>query len=51
VSAEAEFLVDGQQQFLEQYSEIQTNVTLTAALWDPRPWKAARTSRVGPTGN
>ena len=45
VSAEVEFLVDGQQQFLEQYSEIQTNVALTAALWDPRQWKAARAAR------
>jgi hypothetical protein len=45
VSAEVEFLVDGQQQFLEQYDEIQTNVTLPAALWDARQWKAARASR------
>ena len=45
VSAEVEFLVDGQQQFLEQYDEIQTNVTLPAALWDARRWKAARASR------
>lgn len=45
VSAEVEFLVDGQQQFLEQYDEIQTNVTLPAALWDARQWKAARATR------
>jgi hypothetical protein len=50
VSAEVEFLVDGQQQFLEQYSEIQTNVSLPAVLWDPRQWKAARTAR-GASGN
>ena len=45
VSAEVEFLVDGQQQFLEQYDEIQTTVALPAALWDPRQWKAARAAR------
>lgn len=45
VSAEVEFLVDGQQQFLEQYDQIQTNVALPAALWDPRQWKAARAGR------
>jgi hypothetical protein len=45
VSAEVEFLVAGQQQFLEQYDEIQTNVTLSATLWDPRMWKAARAAR------
>src|SRR6266571_786796 len=45
VSAEVEFLVDGQQQFLEQYGEIKTNVALPAALWDPRQWKAARAAR------
>jgi hypothetical protein len=45
VSAEVEFLVDGQQQFLEQYSEIKTNVSLPAALWDARQWKAARAAR------
>ena len=45
VSAEVEFLVDGRQQFLEQYDEIQTNVALSAALWDARQWKAARAGR------
>jgi len=45
VSAEVEFLVDGQQQFLEQYEQIQTNVALPATLWDPRQWKAARAAR------
>lgn len=45
VSAEVEFLIDGQQQFLEQYEQIQTNVALPAALWDPRQWKAARAAR------
>jgi hypothetical protein len=51
VSAEVEFLVDGQQQFLEQYSEIQTNVALPAALWDARQWKAARAGRGAGSGN
>ncbi len=51
VSAEVEFLIDGQQQFLEQYDEIQTNVALPAALWEPRQWKAARSNRAGPSGN
>jgi hypothetical protein len=45
VSAEVQFLVDGQEQFLEQYSEITTDVTLPAALWDARQWKAARAAR------
>ncbi|HEV8382780.1 MAG TPA: hypothetical protein VGQ29_14420 [Gemmatimonadales bacterium] len=45
VSAEVEFLVDGEQQFLEQYDEIQTNGALPAILWDPRQWKAARAAR------
>ena len=42
VSPEVEFLVDGQQQFLEEYSEIKANVAFPARLWDPRAWKAAR---------
>src|SRR5260370_232578 len=49
-SAEVEFLVSGQQQFLEQYSEIQTNVSLSATLWAAPQWKAARAGR-GATGN
>jgi hypothetical protein len=45
VSAEVEFLVDGQQQFLEQYDEIRTNVAVPPVLWDARQWKAARAGR------
>ncbi len=42
VSAEVEFLVDGQRQFLEEYVDIQANVPMAAALWDARQWKATR---------
>jgi len=42
VSAEVEFLVDGQRQFLEEYVDIQANVPMPAALWDARQWKATR---------
>lgn len=42
ISPEVEFLLDGQQQFLEEYKDVQANVTMPAALWDPRQWKAAR---------
>jgi hypothetical protein len=49
VSPEVEFLVDGQQQFLEEYTQIQANVAMPAAFWDARQWKAARTGRG--TGN
>jgi hypothetical protein len=42
VAPEVEFLLDGQQQFLEEYKEIQANVTIPAAFWDARQWKAAR---------
>ena len=42
VSAEVEFLVDGQRQFLEEYVDIQVNVPMPAALWDARQWKATR---------
>ena len=45
VSAEVEFLVDGQQQFLEQYQEIQTNIAFPPVLWDARQWTAARAGR------
>ncbi|HEY6060214.1 MAG TPA: hypothetical protein VIV10_06505 [Gemmatimonadales bacterium] len=45
VSAEVEFLVDGRQQFLEEYTQIQTDAAMPAALWDPRQWKAARAGR------
>lgn len=49
VSPEVEFLVDGQQQFLEEYTEIQANVAMPSAFWDARQWKAARAGRG--TGN
>ena len=42
VSAEVEFLVDGQRQFLEEYVQIQANVPMPAALWDARQWEATR---------
>jgi len=42
VSAEVEFLVDGQRQFLEEYVDIQANVPMPATLWDARQWKATR---------
>src|SRR5919108_3516972 len=45
VSAEVEFLLEGQQQFLEQYQDIQTNVAVASALFDARQWKAARGQR------
>lgn len=45
VSAEVEFLVDGQQQFLEEYTQIQANTAMPALLWDARQWKAARAGR------
>jgi hypothetical protein len=49
VSPEVEFLVDGQLQFLEEYKEIQGNVTIPPAFWDARQWRAARAGRG--TGN
>ena len=45
VSPEVEFLVDGQRLFLEEYHDIQANVAMPDALWDPRQWKAARGKR------
>lgn len=45
VAPEVEFLVDGQQQFLEQYSEIQVNVAMPASLFDAKQWKTARAGR------
>ena len=42
VSPEVEFLVDGQRVFLEEYHDIQANVAMPDALWDPRRWKATR---------
>lgn len=45
ISPEVEFLVDGQQQFLEEYTQIQANIQMPARLWDARQWKAARAGR------
>jgi hypothetical protein len=45
VAAEVEFLLAGQRQFLEEYRDLQVNVSLGAALWDARQWKAARARR------
>ncbi len=42
LSAEVAFLVDGQERWLEQYTEIKTDVSLAPALFDPRQWKKAR---------
>ena len=42
ISPEVEFLLDGQRQFLEEYRDIQANVAMPEALWDPRQWKATR---------
>lgn len=47
VAAEVEFLVDGQQTFLEQYTRIRVNDSMPAGSWDPRQWKAARDGRAG----
>lgn len=45
VSPEVQFLVNGQQTFLEEYTQIQANVAMPAALWDARQWKAVRGTR------
>ena len=42
LSAEVAFLVDGQQRWLEEYTEIKTDAPLADALFDPRRWKKAR---------
>jgi hypothetical protein len=42
LSAEVAFLVEGQERWLEQYTEIKTDVPLAPALFDPRQWKKAR---------
>lgn len=43
VSAEVAFLTDGREVWLEQYTEIKTDVPLAADLFDARAWKARRT--------
>ncbi len=42
LSAEVAFLVDGHEQWLEEYTEIKTDVPLAPVLFDPRQWKKAR---------
>ncbi|HYU01433.1 MAG TPA: hypothetical protein VEK85_13730 [Gemmatimonadales bacterium] len=42
LSAEVAFLVDGLERWLEEYTEIKTDAPLADALFDPRPWKKAR---------
>ncbi len=42
LSAEVAFLVDGQQRWREEYTEIKTDAPLADALFDPRQWKKAR---------
>jgi hypothetical protein len=42
LSAEVAFLVDGQERWLEQYTEIKTDAPLAETLFDPRQWKKAR---------
>jgi hypothetical protein len=41
LSAEVEFLLDGHQRWLEQYTEIATGKPLSDALFDPRRWTEA----------
>ena len=42
LSAEVAFLVDGHEQWLEEYTEIKTDVPLGEVLFDPRQWKKGR---------
>ncbi|HET7296701.1 MAG TPA: hypothetical protein VFI66_06135 [Gemmatimonadales bacterium] len=42
LSAEVAFLVDGQQRWLEQYTEIATGAPLPDALFDPAQWPTAK---------
>jgi hypothetical protein len=42
VSAEVAFLTDGKEVWLEQYTEIKTDVPLAPELFDARQWKARR---------
>ena len=47
IAPEVEFLMDGDRQFLEEYKQIQVNVAIPDAMWDPRQWKAMRAGRGG----
>ena len=42
VSARVEFLTDGQPRWLEEYTEIKTDVALPDGLFDPRRWRESR---------
>lgn len=42
LSAEVAFLVDGQQRWLEEYTEIATSAPLSDALFDPAQWPQAK---------
>ncbi len=42
LSAEVAFLVDGQQRWLEQYTEIATGMPLSDTLFDPTQWPKAK---------
>jgi len=41
VSAEVKFFVDGKPTTTEEYSDIQTGITLDSSLWDPEKWATA----------
>ena len=41
VSAEVQFFVDGKKTTTEEYSEIQTGMTLSDDLWNPEKWTTA----------
>lgn len=41
LSPEVVFLVDGRERWLEEYTEVETNIPLQDALFDPRLWKEA----------
>ena len=42
LAAEVAFLVDGQQRWLEEYTEIATGAPIADALFDPRQWPKAK---------
>lgn len=42
IAPEVAFLVDGQQRWLEEYTDIRVDVPLQPGLFDPRQWKRAR---------
>jgi hypothetical protein len=41
VSAEVRFFVDSKPATTEEYSDIQTGMSLDASLWDPEKWMTA----------